>query len=103
METVTRTTRSVLTYTLYVAGLFGRNRTAKRKGFKMAEVDATSPISLPDLQARMKEMIVQLKVKQGAQVSIYENPETVEDRSDGLSVRTFQCFAGQTLLKETVA
>ena len=96
-EAVSVVSRKVLTYTLYVAGIFGRNRTAKRKGFKMAEVPETEAIDAETLAIRARVMVAELKVKPGAKVSVYENPETVEDRGDGIQVRTFMCFAGRTV------
>lgn len=101
-EAVSVVTSKVLTYTLYVVGIWGRNRTVKRKGFKIAEVPATEPLSLETLQAKVPELVVKLKVKPGGKVSVYENPETVEDRGDGIQVRTFTCFAGKTILSLAV-
>jgi hypothetical protein len=86
--------QQVFDYTLYVSGIFGRNRTKKFKGFPLLK-DSPSQISLENLLALMDSTLNQIKLKPGAHIKVVEQPVTIEGE-----FKTFMCFSDITLLKK---
>ena len=99
------TKREVLTYSLAVRGVFGRNRKSKFEMFTLAKHQA-EPLPLEQLMAMMRAKLVEMKVKPGAKVSVREQPMTLEVREMGertYTVESFMCFSDKTMYEEETA
>lgn len=92
--------RDVVVYTLYVVGLFGRNRAPKRTSFSLYEGEASLPET--EVRALMDAKVAELKVKSGAQLHVMESLEWVEDRSDGITVRGIHISQSRHVINTTL-
>lgn len=89
-------------YTMYVQGVFGRNRKVKVEAVVLAEVEKAKPQPmLPELTPRLDAALVKLRMKGPHVVKIVRTEETVTPASEGrLGCRSFMMFKGVELLKE---
>lgn len=77
--------KQVFSYSLWVVGLFGRNRKAKKQRFDLAEVPVATPLGPYDIEAKVKTKTGELKVKSGAKLVVTVAHETIEENvHDGI-------------------
>jgi hypothetical protein len=95
------TTVKVLTYTLHFAGLFGRNRNSKVSSKKIGEVPLAEPLAPEKIQALADAAIAEIKPKGRGEFRWQVNriEETIEQREDGIQIRSFFVCSGETVLK----
>lgn len=85
---------TVFSYTLYVKGIFGRNRSVKFKGFPVAELAA--PIDDAEALKLADEKLPAIKIKGQAIVKLVMNKEEIEN-CDGYAIRSFSLASGRTI------
>jgi len=96
-------TKQIFTYTLYISGVFGRNRKAKREHLKLyeAEQDKAQPADA-ELRELAQSKLAQIKAKPGLTWKIVKQAEKLQsyETEDGsvLETRSFQLFTDQTVL-----
>lgn len=92
--------KQVWDYTLYIKGLFGRNRTVKFEGFPVVK-RSESQLSLEDLQAATDAAIAKAKIKGQAIVKLVELKMEIE-KHDGYETMTFGLGNSVTLMQKVV-
>jgi len=96
------TKREVLTYSLLVHGIFGRNRRVKRELFILAKHQA-EPLTMEQLMPLMRAKLAVIKLKPGGAFHVREQPMTLEVREMGertYTVESFMCFSDKTMYEE---
>lgn len=83
--------RDLVSYTLILTGLFGRNRKVKREHFKLAEFATVQGLEV--LRPLLAEKLASIKVKGSAQVVVLElhEVEELKDVGDGVTMRIRSC------------
>jgi hypothetical protein len=84
--------KNVFDYTLYVKGIFGRNRTSKFQGFPLAK-EQENKLPLETVRLLMEQNMP--KLKGPCLIKVVEQPLTI----DG-DWKTFMCFTDVEILRE---
>lgn len=96
-ERVCKMKKTVYTYTLYIKGVFGRNRSVKFHGFDVLE-ESDKPIGDAKAIAMAEKTFLAAKVKGRATVKLVECPQTLEQ--DGIfEVRSFGLGDSRTIFQ----
>lgn len=99
------TEKKVVTYRLYVTGVFGRNRSVKTGSFILGEVPVVGSVQAQpfNFEAATSFELKKQKVKPGAKYKVVSQEETLKLRPDGSVVsRSFMAFSGITVLTGTL-
>ena len=93
-------TRTVNKYSVFVHGLFGRNRTAKREVFNLTEIPVDDPILMDTELSRIVDAkLLEIRLKHGS-ISVTVNQVTYE--RDGIfNVTKFSPLDAKTLQRFT--
>lgn len=89
-------------FTLYVRGVFGRNRSEKRTHVKLARVEDGHP--LPDdatLAAQAAVALADVKLKRGAWY-VERRPVEVAEYADGVKIERTVLMSGTPVLRGVV-
>lgn len=82
-------------YTVWVTGVFGRNRSTKFEGFKIAE-DLPEPLSDSEVLERAEKILKDKKVRPGAKYKIAEQP--LELKKEGIfTVKSFRLMSDRVI------
>ena len=82
----------VFAYSLYIKGIWGRNRSVKFKGFPIVQ-DVKEKLTLEQLRPVIDERLAKLKPKSPFYYKVTERPETLE-KMDGIIIRTCRIMLG---------
>lgn len=93
------TVKNVFAYTLFVNGLFGKNRKVKHDNFVLAQ-DCEQALTPGQVKALAEEKIASLKVKMGTW-RMTEQP-VVLDTTSGYAARSFKLFTDKEVLSGRV-
>ena len=100
-EIDTMENKTVYDYTVYVKGLFGRNKSVKFKSFDML-MDSESALTLEQVRERLPSVLAAIKIKGEAFIKVCVQKSEVE-RHEGYATKTTNLFADSaTLIQETV-
>jgi len=92
--------RQVFAYSLYIKGVFGKNRSVKFKGFPLI-IDCDNKMTMNQLQPLLDDKINKLKPKSPAWFKLVEREETLE-KLDGYEIRTAALYQGKILVEKTI-
>jgi hypothetical protein len=92
------TEKQVFTYTLFVKGVFGRNRTVKFESFDLTG-DNDAPLNLDDIGLLATQKAEEINLRKGSWFKIAERKEMISQ--DGIfAVRKTDLFGDQKVITE---